>query len=240
MKIAIVDDERPARSELSFLITDILPEAEILEAASGAAALELFLSTPDIGLAFLDINLNDMEGTTLAAAMQKILPEVPVVFATAYSDYAVKAFELNAADYILKPIEPDRLRAVLKKCMAVSNTTPSVSDPMESKIAIRFNRKVIFTDTRDIIYIETSGRGCRIHTRTSSYAENVLIGDYEKRLTHLGFFRIHKSYLVNLAFVSEVFPWANNGLAQKLDGCGSEIFPIGREKTKTFRQRMRI
>ena len=56
MKIAIVDDERPARSELSFLITDILPEAEILEAASGAAALELFLSTPDIGLAFLDIN----------------------------------------------------------------------------------------------------------------------------------------------------------------------------------------
>ena len=234
MKIAIVDDERPARSELSFLITDILPEAEILEAASGAAALELFLSTPDIGLAFLDINLNDMEGTTLAAAMQKILPEVPVVFATAYSDYAVKAFELNAADYILKPIEPDRLRAVLKKCMAVSNTTPSVSDPMESKIAIRFNRKVIFTDTRD------SGRGCRIHTRTSSYAENVLIGDYEKRLTHLGFFRIHKSYLVNLAFVSEVFPWANNGLALKLDGCGSEIFPIGREKTKTFRQRMRI
>ena len=181
-----------------------------------------------------------MEGTTLAAAMQKILPEVPVVFATAYSDYAVKAFELNAADYILKPIEPDRLRAVLKKCMAVSNTTPSVSDPMESKIAIRFNRKVIFTDTRDIIYIETSGRGCRIHTRTSSYAENVLIGDYEKRLTHLGFFRIHKSYLVNLAFVSEVFPWANNGLALKLDGCGSEIFPIGREKTKTFRQRMRI
>ena len=167
----------------------------------------------------------------MAAAMQKILPEVPVVFATAYSDYAVKAFELNAADYILKPIEPDRLRAVLKKCMAVSNTTPSVSDPMESKIAIRFNRKVIFTDTRDIIYIET---------RTSSYAENVLIGDYEKRLTHLGFFRIHKSYLVNLAFVSEVFPWANNGLALKLDGCGSEIFPIGREKTKTFRQRMRI
>ena len=99
MKIAIVDDERPARSELSFLITDILPEAEILEAASGAAALELFLSTPDIGLAFLDINLNDMEGTTLAAAMQKILPEVPVVFATAYSDYAVKAFELPPPPY---------------------------------------------------------------------------------------------------------------------------------------------
>lgn len=114
MKIAVVDDERPARSELSFLITDILPEAEILEAASGAAALELFLSTPDISLAFLDINLNDMEGTTLAAAMQKILPDVPVVFATAYSDYAVKAFELGAADYILKPIEPDRLRTVLK------------------------------------------------------------------------------------------------------------------------------
>ena len=240
MKIVVVDDERPARSELAFLITDILPEAEILEAASGAAALELFLSTPDICLAFLDINLNDMGGTTLAAAMQKILPDVPVVFATAYSEYAVRAFELGAADYILKPVEPDRLRSVLKKCMAVPGASLSVSDPMENKIAIRFNRKVIFTDTKDIIYIETSGRGCMIHTVTDGYAENILIGDYEKRLSHLGFFRIHQSYLVNLAFVSEVFPWANNGLALKLDGCGSEIFPIGREKTKTFRQRMRI
>lgn len=153
MKIVVVDDERPARSELAFLITDILPEAEILEAASGAAALELFLSTPDICLAFLDINLNDMEGTTLAAAMQKILPDVPVVFATAYSEYAVRAFELGAADYILKPVEPDRLRSVLKKCMAVPGASLSVSDPMENKIAIRFNRKVIFTDTKDIIYI---------------------------------------------------------------------------------------
>ena len=240
MKIVVVDDERPARSELAFLITDILPEAEILEAASGAAALELFLSTPDICLAFLDINLNDMEGTTLAAAMQKILPDVPVVFATAYCEYAVRAFELGAADYILKPVEPDRLRSVLKKCMAVPGASLSVSDPMENKIAIRFNRKVIFTDTKDIIYIETSGRGCMIHTVTDGYAENILIGDYEKRLSHLGFFRIHKSYLVNLAFVSEVFPWANNGLALKLKGCGSEIFPIGREKTKAFRQRMNI
>ena len=233
MKIAVVDDERPARSELSFLITDILPEAEILEAASGAAALELFLSTPDISLAFLDINLNDMDGTTLAAAMQKILPDVPVVFATAYSDYAVKAFELGAADYILKPIEPDRLRTVMKKCMAVSNRAPSFSDPMESKIAISFNRKVIFTDTKDIIYIETSGRGCMIHTRTGGYAENVLIGDYEKRLSHLGFFRIHKSYLVNLAYVSEVFPWANNGLALKLNGCGTEIFLSEEKRQKS-------
>lgn len=240
MKIAVVDDERPARSELSYLITEILPEAEIVEAASGAAALELFLSTPDINLAFLDINLNDMEGTTLAAAMQKILPDVPVVFATAYSEYAVKAFELNAADYILKPFEPERLRNVLKKCMTAANAAPAVSDPMESKIAISFNRKVIFADTKDIIYIETSGRGCMIHALTGNYAENALIGEYEKRLSHLGFFRIHKSYLVNLAHVSEVFPWANNGLALKLNGCGSEIFPIGREKTKAFRQRMKI
>lgn len=198
MKIVVVDDERPARSELAFLITDILPEAEILEAASGAAALELFLSTPDICLAFLDINLNDMEGTTLAAAMQKILPDVPVVFATAYSEYAVRAFELGAADYILKPVEPDRLRSVLKKCMAVPGASLSVSDPMENKIAIRFNRKVIFTDTKDIIYIETSGRGCMIHTVTDGYAENILIGDYEKRLSHLGFSEFIKAILSTL------------------------------------------
>lgn len=240
MKIAVVDDERPARSELSYLIREILPDAEILEAGSGAAALELFLSNPDLNLAFLDINLNDMEGTTLAAAMQKILPDVPVVFATAYSEYAVRAFELGAADYIVKPVEPERLQTVLKKRLAAYNLAPTVPDPMEHKIAISFNRKVIFADTKDITYIETSGRGCLIHTITGDYTENVLIGDYEKRLSHLGFFRIHKSYLVNLAYVSEVFPWANNGLALKLKGCGQDIFPIGRDKTKAFRQRMKI
>lgn len=240
MKIAVVDDERPARSELSYLILEILPDAEILEAGSGAAALELFLSNPDLNLAFLDINLNDMDGTTLAAAMQKILPDVPVVFATAYSEYAVRAFELGAADYIVKPVEPERLQTVLKKRLAAYNIAPAVPDPMEHKIAISFNRKVIFADTKDIAYIETSGRGCLIHTQTGDYAENVLIGDYEKRLSHLGFFRIHKSYLVNLAYVSEVFPWANNGLALKLKGCGQDIFPIGRDKTKAFRQRMKI
>lgn len=240
MRIAIVDDERPARKELVHLISEALPDAELSEAGSGSEALELFLKTPDIDLAFLDINLNDMEGTTLAAAVQKIQPDVRIVFATAYSQYAVKAFELGAADYILKPFEPNRLQNVLKRCLASDEPAPPIQDPMEGKIAISFNRKVIFADARDIIYIETSGRGCMVHTLTGNYAENVQIGDYEKRLSHLGFFRIHKSYLVNLTHVAEVFPWANNGLALKMNGCRSEIFPIGREKAKAFRQRMRI
>lgn len=240
MNIAIVDDERPARKELVHLISEALPDATLSEACSGAEALELFLRIPEIDLAFLDISLNDMEGTTLAAAVQKIQPDVRIVFATAYSQYAVKAFELGAADYILKPFEPNRLQNVLKRCLAGGNPAPPVPDPMESKMAISFNRKVIFADTQDVVYIETSGRGCMVHTLTGDYAENVPIGDYEKKLSHLGFFRIHKSYLVNLIHVTEVFPWANNGLALRLNGCRSEIFPIGREKSKAFRHRMKI
>lgn len=240
MKIAVVDDERPARSELTYLIKNILPDAQILEAHSGALALELFLAAPDLSLAFLDINLNDMEGTTLAATLLKLLPDVPFVFATAYSDYAVRAFEMGAADYLLKPFDQERVRTILGKCLPSGIRSAALQDPMEGRIPISFNRKVVFLEAKDIIYIETSERCCLIHSTGGDFMENTIIGDYENRLAPYGFFRIHKSYLVNIRHITEVFPWANNNLALKLRGCEKVILPIGREKLKAFRQTMKL
>ena len=115
MKIAVIDDERPARKELVHQIMDAMPDSQIEEADSGASAIEL-ISGRTFDLLFVDISLGDMDGTTLAAAARRILPDAQIVFATAYSQYGVKAFELGVNNYILKPFDPDRVRRVLEKC----------------------------------------------------------------------------------------------------------------------------
>ena len=272
MKIAVIDDERPSRKELIHQILSVMPDSLIEEADSGSNALELISSRP-FDLLFVDINLNDMEGTTLAAAARRILPDAQIVFATAYSQYAVRAFELGVNNYILKPFDPDRVRRVLEKCChdlnlskgaaAVSGTAavpgPSatsgpaaasgpaaVSGPAAApvlspaRMAINVNRTIVMLDIPQIVYIETSGRSCIIHTATRDYTENQLLGEYEKRLTPHGFFRIHKSYLVNLGYITEMFPWANNSLAVKMQGFEKEILPVGREKVKNLRQLLGI
>ena len=234
MKIAVIDDERPARRELIHQILENVPEAEIQEADSGASALAL-ISTLPFDLLFVDINLNDMEGTTLAAAAKKILPKAHIVFATAYSQYAVKAFELGVNNYLLKPFDPDRVKRVLDKCRADLEATATASQPT-GRLAINTNRKILFLDISQIVYVETSGRSCVIHTTDGDYTENQLLGEYEKRLAPFGFFRIHKSFLVNVNCISEMFPWAGGSLAVKMQGFEKEILPVGREKVKPLRQ----
>ncbi len=244
MKIAVIDDERPARKELIHQILSILPDSEIEEADSGTAALEL-LSGHSFELLFLDIDLNDMEGTTLAAAVKRMLPDIQIVFATAYSQYAVKAFELGVNNYILKPFDPDRVRRVLEKCQKDLNAGAQPSGYREenhnssfsaNRLAISVNRTIILLDISQIVYIETCLRSCIIHTVSRDYTENQLLGEYEKRLTSYGFCRIHKSYLVNLNYISEMFPWTNNSMAVKMQGFEKNILPVGRDKIKHLRQ----
>lgn len=274
MRILVIDDERPARKELIHQILELLPESEIQEADSGSVALECISSQP-FDLLFVDINLNDMEGTTLAGAARKILPQAQIVFATAYSQYAVKAFELGVNNYILKPFDPDRVKRVLEKCQKDylahqkageshgqpvpeagalpkdqaeyeeggrdTPNPPSFSEPFSSnRLAINVNRTFILLDIDQIVYLETAGRSCIIHTTSKDYTENQLLGEYEKRLCSKGFCRIHKSYLVNLNYIAEMFPWANNSLALKMQGFEKNILPVGREKVKHLRQLLGI
>lgn len=247
MKIAVIDDERPARGELIHQIREVLPDSTIEEADSGASALEL-LSSRTFDLLFIDINLNDMEGTTLAAAAQKILPGAQIVFATAYSQYAVKAFELGVDNYILKPFDPDRVKRVLEKCQksagsaardlhgGTGSAAPVSASLSSDRLAINTNRKILLVDIRQIVYLETEGRGCILHTTSGDFNDNQLLGEFEKKLIPHGFYRIHKSYLVNLNYISELFPWANNSLAIKMQGFERDILPVSREKVKSLRQ----
>ena len=114
MRIAVIDDEKYSRVALVRQIEGFLPHAEIFEAGSGAQAVEL-LEKHTFDILFLDIHLGDMEGTTIAALARRLMPQAKIIFATAYSDYAVRAFELRADDYLLKPFQDKELVAAIER-----------------------------------------------------------------------------------------------------------------------------
>ena len=236
MRIAIIDDERPARSELSYQLRQLIPDVELEEAGSGAQALEL-ISHSLFDILFVDIHLGDLKGTDLASVLKKTQPNAKIVFATAYSDYAAKAFELQVDDYLLKPFDPDRLEQVLRRCMPRPGVKPAM-DALSGKLAVTKDRHSTLIDISQVVYIETDGvgRGCILHTTLGNHSDTVSMAEYEKKLTLKGFFRIHKSYLVQLALIADFFPWAGNGFALRMRGFEDTVLPIGRDRVKELRQ----
>lgn len=239
MRIAVIDDEKYSRVALVHQIRQFLPNAEIAEADSGAQAMEL-LEKHTFDILFLDIHLGDMEGTTIAALARRLMPSARIIFATAYSDYAVRAFELRADDYILKPFAPDRIREALERCTA-QPAAPAVP-PVLHRIAVNSNRSTTLLDADEITYIETDGvgRGCILHTISGkSYSDTTSLGEYESRLGEQDFYRIHKTCIVHLRYIVSIFPWTGNGFALRVRGTDT-VLPISRERVRELRRRLSI
>ena len=137
MHIAVIDDEKYSRVELIHQIRQYLPQAEIMEAGNGVQAMAL-LEKNTFDILFIDIHLGDLEGTTVASLARRLMPEAKIIFATAYSEYAVTAFELGVDNYILKPFDPARIRQVLEQCAA-----PPAPARSEDRLAISSNRHTI-------------------------------------------------------------------------------------------------
>ena len=108
------------------------------------------------------------------------------------------------------------------------------------KIPVTVGRGILFLEIAQIVYAETDGHGCVVHTTSRSYEVNQLLGELEKKLADFGFFRIHKSYLINLPFISELFAGSGNGLSVHMKGYESRELPVGREKLKTLKQLLKI
>ena len=238
MRIAVIDDEKSSRVELIHQIRQHLSQAEIMEAGNGVQAMAL-LEKESFDILFIDIHLGDMEGTTVASLARRLMPQAKIIFATAYSEYAVTAFELGVDNYILKPFDPARIRQVLEQ---YSQTVPSAPSQSEGRLAISSNRHTILLDVEEVTYIETdgSGRGCRLHTLTGEeYAGSSSLSEYEGRLSSQGFYRIHKTCLVRLKYIQDIFPWNNSSFALRVRGASSPL-PIGRDRVKELRRRLNI
>lgn len=244
MKIAVIDDEKYSREELIHQIHLSRPDIDIQEASSGAQAVQLLEREP-FDLLFVDIHLGDMMGTTIASLARKLSPHVQIVFATAYPEYGVKAFELGVDNYILKPFDPERVAQVMAQCLEAMERrrpVPPVPEAPVGKIAVTTNRHTTLLDMERIVYIETSGadRHCILHTvDKSAYSTTVPLGTYEAQLSPYGFFRIHKTCIVQLKLIRDIFPWSNSGFGLHMQGFPA-VLPIGRERVKRLRERLRL
>lgn len=234
MRIAIIDDEKPARSELKFLMLQCLPDAEITEISSGEEALEIF-SKLAFDLLLIDINLGDISGTILASTVHKLMPEAEIVFATAYNTYAEKAFEVDALYYLLKPFSEDKVRQMVERYKGKRKSLPEVPSISFSKIPLNIDKKTIMMEISDVVYIESQNRVCLIHTINGDYQDNNTLNYFEERLLSKGFFRIQKSYLVNLNQVKEMYPWFNGTYCVKMAGYKNDALPVSRKKIKQLK-----
>ncbi len=239
MKLAVIDDERPSRSELCHLILECAPDTKIDEADSGQKALELAAKSHYDAM-FIDIHLGDMAGTTLALLLRKLLPDVQIVFATAYDQYAVKAFDMDVVDFVMKPFDPKRVaRAMERLETRLKNTgAPQKEEPpaVSNKLSISCDKRLVLLDIPDIAYIETDSRNCILHTVHGDYSCSQPLGFFEKRLASAQFFRIHKSYLVNLQYIVELCPWFRGMSCVKLRGFESENLPVSRKQLKQLKE----
>ena len=242
MKIAIIDDERPARSELRYLLSQVLPEAEIFE-ADGVKTADALMKEHIFQAIFLDINLGEVSGTVLASAIKEHQKKAAMVFVTAYQEYAVKAFELGAVDYILKPYDLDRIKKTLKRLeeqgyFAEEKETEKYEEL--DKLAVNAGDKIRLIDYRDIIYIEYNQRNSLIHTADNVYTENYTMTALTEKLEKKNFFRIHKSYLVNLQYMEELVPNLSNGYEVRLKHCPGELLPVSRSQIRHLKQLFEI
>ena len=251
MKILITDDEKPARKELVYILEQLVPGAELFEAKNGREAVN-FLAKNLVDVAFLDINMPGMDGLTAGAAIVEMENSPLLVFATAYSDHAVEAFEMAALDYVVKPFDERRLaktveriretlaqqekidrqqqtvRAVLEQMMAQSSSEKPVAT-IEKLWGERDGGNRLLVDFADILYLEAEQKKVFMVAVQNEEKLQVrqTLKELEERLPADRFVRVHKGFLINLNHVAEVVPWFSGGYVVKL-GDGSIEIPMSR------------
>lgn len=211
MKALIIDDERLARAELRRLLE---PHAEIEIAGEARDAEEALAQIerlqPD--LLFLDIQMPGRNGFDLLAQLDR----VPlVIFTTAYDEYALKAFEVNALDYLLKPIAPDRLDATLARA-AARKARPMLE--ATQRIFVKDGERCWFVTLSDVVLLESEGNYSRLYFGGNRPLLLRSLNYLEERLDPAIFFRAGRKHILNLRFIESIDPWANGGFLVHLKG----------------------
>jgi len=244
MHILIADDEVPARSELSYILETLAPEATLYQAANGQEALELVEQEP-LDVVFMDINMPGLDGLEVAATIMEG-PDPPlIVFATAYDEHALRAFELAALDYVLKPFDERRLartmervrqalkeRAVLDRRQSAVRAYLGQARPSGGLCKLwgqRENENWVLVDYADILWVVAEAKKVYVQTVAGEKLRvRHTLKELEPRLEAHNFARVHKGYLVNLDHVAEVVPWFSGTYLIRMDDEERSQIPMSR------------
>lgn len=232
MRAIIVDDEKRSADNLRILLTENCPDVSIDAVCHDPreAISEIRRLRPDI--LFLDIEMPFADGFTVAGAVHDACPHV--VFTTAFSEYAVKAFRANACDYLLKPVDPEELRQAVDKIRQkpvrgldmlsrIEAIEKSLNRPRHSKLAIQGIDGYCLVDYGDVIRLEAASNYTHIYCRGSKkHTVAKVLKDFDEQLSREGFFRAHSSHLINLAHVSR-YQRGDGGYLFLSDGSQIEV-----------------
>ncbi|HLO46073.1 MAG TPA: response regulator transcription factor [Leadbetterella sp.] len=229
MKTIIIDDERLARNELKRLLEEFPKINVVAEAANADEAIELIDEhQPD--LLFLDIQMPGKNGFELLEIIEDRVPEV--IFTTAYDEYALKAFEYNALDYLMKPIDSSRLAEAITKVEAEIKRSERLSvDPNvqylteNDQVFVKDGEKCWFVKLGKVRLFESMGNYVRLHFEDQKPMILKSLNSLEERLDPKSFFRANRKHIINLQWVEKIEPWFSGGLLVTLKG-GEKSTPL--------------
>ena len=229
LRVLVIDDERPALDELAFLLREDERISDVLTSDSATDALRL-LREHEVDCVFLDIQMPGLTGLELAQVLSRFRTPPQVVFVTAHESHAVEAFDLQAVDYVLKPVRADRLAEAVRRVVQGGDRTttavPSVQIPVERGGVTRF------IERDDVTHVEAQGDYARLHTEGDSYLVRTPLSALEEEWGPAGFVRIHRSLLVALTHVKEVR--MEGGRCTVRVGGGTEL-KVSRRHTRELR-----
>lgn len=235
----IVDDEAPARSELRYMLEQTGKIDTITEATSVRTAIETLLDTR-VDVVFLDISMPGASGMQLAEALHKLRNPPAVVFVTAYSDHAVEAFDVDATDYLLKPVEEDRLNQAIDKVIARSRPAAEVAKTNTiERIPVEKGGRKVLIPVDQIRYIMAKDDYSCIFTEDDRYLSTTSLAQFETKLGELGFFRVHRRYIVNLACVEDVETISSGAIQLGITGVEERI-PVSRRRVVSLKKALNI
>lgn len=239
MKVLIVDDEPLAREELRYLL-EANPQVATIQEAAGVGAASRLVTTEHPDLVFLDIQLTDGNGIALANRWQELATPPAVVFATAYDQYALDAFDAAAVDYVLKPFEADRIAAaVARVAKRLGQASQAVPAPVATpRLAVTSDDRTVVLQKKELTYLEAKGGTVHVHTAGHVVTSRQSLTTLLTALDPAHFLRVHRSFVVNLEQVVELQPAFNHTYELTLTD-GSKV-PVSRSYVTATKQALGI
>jgi two-component system, LytTR family, response regulator len=239
MKILIVDDSRLARKELADMLADI-PDTTLVAEAVDVSSAVAAINTHKPDLVLLDIHLPDGDGFDV---LEKSDFTPQIIFTTAYEQHALRAFEFNALDYLLKPVTHERLAAAIQKSINKQNTPtqPSIANTPKTRtdqIFVRDGEHCHFIKLSDLRLINVDGNYVRLYFQQKKALLARSLNYIEERLDPSVFFRANRQQIINMDYIDTIEPWLNDGLIIKLQD-GTQI-EVSRRQAKILKQNLDI
>ena len=259
MRVLVVDDEQLAREELCYQLEQ-LGDIEIVGQAANGVDTLMAVERHEPDLVFLDVQMPGLGGFEVARRLLEREDESPaLVFVTAYDQHAIEAFEVNAVDYLLKPVEGSRLELALQRARKRlgaerSSSAPPVNDQLErivkmmadrqvrrEQVAVKVAERFMLVQADEIIYASLADESINIVTGQVTGTSNYrTLDELQARLDPDVFWRVHRSHLVNINKIKEIVPWfSRNYILRMKDAKGTEI-PVSRSQTKRLREYLKL